>query len=180
MLLILCFLAIGVLQLSLQTSLFMFLPPWLGKPDLLFVLVAFTAYRVDALRGALLVFMMGVMADVYSGSLLGLYPSIYVLVYLFIKVAARYVSLDEAAYQVPLIASSYLLAASAVFVITCVFLPDNLPAWPWGAVLLQLLLLGIMTIPLWSFYGLLLAWCTRERRGVRRLLHRSAFGNRFK
>lgn len=180
MLLIFCFLAIGILQLSLQTSLFMFLPPWLGKPDLLFVLVVFVAYRIDVFRAAILVFLLGLATDVYSGSLLGLYPGIYLLVFFFIKLATRYVSLNEAAYQVPLAAASYLFAASGVFILTCVFLSDNLPSWPWGGVLLQLLLLGILTIPLWAFYDLLLAWCTTERRGVRRLLQRSGGGNRFK
>ena len=61
---VIVFWAIGVALIVVQTTLLEHLPVWLARPDLLFVLVAFLAYRFAWIPGIAVVFSLTWMVDV--------------------------------------------------------------------------------------------------------------------
>ena len=78
---VLVFWLLGVLLIVLQTTLLQYLPLWLGRPDFIFIFVAFVAYRFAWIPGIFLVFTLGWILDVVAGIQLGTI-SPYVSVYL--------------------------------------------------------------------------------------------------
>lgn len=174
---ILCFLILGALLLIMQTTLFQVLPPWLGRPDPLFILVVFVAYRLNIFQGALLVFCLGLITDIFSGVFLGMYPIVYLLVFLLLKVISQYITTNESVYQIPLAAVSYLLSFSGIFIASSLLAVDNPPEWAWGQVLLQILLLLVIGIPCFIVFDFILTLLSKKEF-IKRFLRPSG-GNRF-
>ncbi|MBW2502419.1 MAG: rod shape-determining protein MreD [Deltaproteobacteria bacterium] len=154
--LIVLFLLLGILSIVLQTTLLQLLPPWLGKPDILFLLVVYISCRTDLLRGLVTILLLGFLMDVFSGVFLGLYPVIYLLVFAFIKGISRRVAINDFAYQVPLAVISYLFVSIGMFLFSYALGPETLPGWSWGTILLQLLLLAVVGVPLFGILGSIL------------------------
>ncbi len=65
------FLVLGMITLVFQTTLLQLLPSWLGRPDLMFLLIVFIACRAGIIKGAFVVLVMGFLMDVFSGISLG-------------------------------------------------------------------------------------------------------------
>lgn len=172
------FLVLSVFLLTMQTVLFQHLPPWLGKPDLLFLLVVFLAYRIDIIPGAVLVLLIGFFIDIFSGVFLGLYPSIYLFIFFLLKATSKHIALNETAYQAPFAVISYLFAESALYISISILAPDNTPEWSWRSMLLQLLLLAVLAMPLFGFFDSYMALCTKKLAQLLPLTRKS--GNRFK
>ena len=141
------FLILGILILVLQTTFLQLLPVWLGKPDILFLLIVHISCQSEIFRGALVVLLLGLLMDVFSGVFLGLYPVIYLLVFAFIKGISRRVAINEFAYQVPLALISYLFVSIGIFLFSYSLAPDTPPQWLWGAIVLQLLMLAVIGSP---------------------------------
>lgn len=173
----LCFLILGILLLVMQTTLFQVLPPWLGRPDPLFILIVFIAYRLNFFQGALLVFCLGLITDIFSGVFLGMYPIVYLLVFLVLKIISQYIAVNESIYQIPLAAVSYLLSFSGIFIVAGLLAVDNFPEWAWGQVLLQILLLLVIGIPCFAVFDFILALLSKKEF-IKRFLRPSG-GNRF-
>ena len=159
---ILIFLSLGITILVIQTTLMQFFPAWLGKPDILFLLVVYIACQGDIIKGAVVVFLLGLLMDVFSGVFLGLYPRMYLLVFAFIKGIARKISLTDFAYQVPLAIISYLFVAIGMFVFSFFMAPDSVPEWPWERVLMQLLILAVVGIPLFAFFDTIMSFSRKS------------------
>ena len=149
---VLTFFILGIITLVLQTTLVQLLPAWLGRPDLMFLLIVYIACRAGIIKGAFLVLVMGFLMDVFSGVFLGLYPVIYLLVFAFIKGISRQISINEFAYQVPLALISYLLVNTGMFLVSFMLAPDSPPQWSWGGILLQLVMLAVIGIPVFGFF----------------------------
>ena len=149
---VLTFFILGIITLVLQTTLVQLLPAWLGRPDLMFLLIVYIACRAGIIKGAFLVLVMGFLMDVFSGVFLGLYPVIYLLVFAFIKGISRQISINEFAYQVPLALISYLLVNTGMFLVSIMLAPDSPPQWSWGVILLQLVMLAVIGIPVFGFF----------------------------
>ena len=145
--LIIGFFLVGTLMLAFQTALFPVLPPWLGNPDLLFILVVYLGCKMDIVRGALLVFLFGLMLDTFSGFFLGLHPIVFLAIFLIIKGITKYTSLNEGLYQPPLAATAYLLASAAIFSTSSVLADSSDLKWYWGVIMLHFLLVSILTLP---------------------------------
>ena len=150
--LITIFLILGILILVLQTTFLQLLPPWLGKPDILFLLIVYIACQADILRGAIIGVLLGLLMDAFSGVFLGLYPVIYLLVFAFIKGISRQISINEFAYQIPLAVISYLFVAIGMFLFSFFLAPDSPPQWSWGIILLQLLILAVIGTPVLGIF----------------------------
>jgi len=175
---ILTFFVLGIITLVLQTTLIQLLPAWLGRPDLMFLLIVYVACRADIIKGAFLILVMGFLMDVFSGVFLGLYPVIYLLVFAFIKGISRQISINEFAYQVPLALITYLLVNTGMFLVSFMLTPDSPPQWSWGGLLLQLIMLAVIGIPVFGFFeSIMLHLGTGSM--PRRLLG-ARHGNRFK
>jgi len=150
--LIIGFFLVGALTLVLQTALLPMLPPWLGNPDLLFILVVYLGCKMDIVRGALLVFLFGLMLETFSGFFLGLYPITFLAIFLIIQGLSRFTTLNEGLYQPPLAATTYLLASAAIFSTTSLLAEGSEFNWSWGVIMLHFLLVSILTLPCFAAY----------------------------
>jgi rod shape-determining protein MreD len=175
---ILTFFVLGIITLVLQTTLIQLLPAWLGRPDLMFLLIVYIACRSEIIKSAFLVLVMGFLMDVFSGVFLGLYPVIYLLVFAFIKGISRQIAINEFAYQVPLAVISYLLVNTGMFIISLVLAPDSPPQWSWGVIILQLLMLAVIGIPVFGFFDKVMRFF--DNQSISRRLLSARQGNRFK
>ena len=176
--LILCFLVLGVVLIVIQSTLLQFLPAWFGRPDLVYILVAFIAYRFDWISGLLLVFLLGWMMDVVSGMYLGTFPLQYFLVFVSLKILSENSPVKETAYQVPLVGISYFLVQMALYSIYSLTLPDTIPEWSWGMVIMMSLVLVVATIPCFLLYNSLFEYVRKRRLNPR--ISRKHSGNRFR
>ena len=149
---IIIFLILGILILVLQTTFLQLLPAWLGKPDILFLMIIYISCQSEILRGSVLVLLLGLLMDVFSGVFLGLYPVIYLLVFAFIKGISRKIAINEFAYQVPLAVISYLLVGTGMFLFSFSLAPDAPSQWSWGTMLLQLLMLAVIGAPVFGIF----------------------------
>ena len=149
---IVIFLILGILILLLQTTFLQLMPAWLGKPDIIFLLIVYISCKSDILRGLVVVLLLGLLMDVFSGVFLGLYPVIYLLVFAFIKGISRRVAINEFAYQVPLAVISYLFVSTGMFLFSFSLAPDTPPQWSWGTIILQLLMLTVIGAPVFGIF----------------------------
>ena len=172
------FLVFGLLLFVLQTTLFSLLPAWFGRPDLTFLFVVFLAYRFDAIKGAVLVFFIGLLMDIFSGVFVGIYPTVYLLVFFILKILSKHIA-NESTFQAPLAIISYLLSASGIFIITTMLAPDALIEWSWRTMLLQIIMLTVVAIPFFSLCELYLTFCSKKLVSWRPFRLPTG-GNRFK
>jgi rod shape-determining protein MreD len=172
------FLVFGLLLFVMQTTLFSMLPAWLGRPDLIFLLIVFLAYRFDAIKGAVLVFLIGQLLDIFSGVFLGIYPTVYLLVFFILKILSRHIA-NESTFQAPLAIISYLFTASSIFILSTMLAPDALIKWSWRIMLLQLIMLTVVAIPFFALCDLYMTFCTKKLVNWRPFRLPTG-GNRFK
>jgi len=172
------FLVFGLLLFVMQTTLFALLPTWFGRPDLIFLFIVFLAYRLDAIKGAVLAFFIGLLMDIFSGVFIGIYPTVYLLVFFILKILSKHIA-NESTFQAPLAIISYLLSASGVFIISAMLAPDALIEWSWRIMLLQIIMLTVVAIPFFSLCDLYLTFCTKKLVNWRPF-RLPPGGNRFK
>lgn len=149
---IIIFLILGILILIVQTTFLQILPPWLGYPDILFLLIVYISCQKEILAAAVIILLLGLLMDVFSGVYLGLYPVVYLLIFAFIKGISRKIALSDFTYQVPLAVISYLLVSIFMFGFSYLLAPESLPQWNWGTILLQLLMLAVIGAPVFALF----------------------------
>lgn len=174
------FLCTGILLIVLQTSVLQqILPVWLGQPDPLFLFIVFMALRMGIVKGAALTFLFGLLMDIVSGLVLGLYPVGYLLLFVAIKVGAGRIPLDEAVYRVPLAMVGYLLVTNGIFYGSIVLSDGNPHAWSFTMLLIQTGMMTALAFPAFYLYDGLDRLCSKQR-SVRwpRALQKS--NNRFR
>ena len=176
--LVLVFFFLGVALLILQTTLFQILPEWAGKPDLLFVLIVFIAIRIDLIKGAVIVLLFGLMMDIFSGIYLGLHPVIYLMLFFALNGITKHLAINESVHQVPLVIISYLLACTGIYIFASMLSPADDLVWAWGQILLQLVILAIITAPLFKIYNWVLSLLVDNSK-LSHLWRRPKSGNRF-
>ncbi len=172
------FFILGILLIAVQTTFFQFFPTWLGRPDLVYVLVAFIAYRFDWFRGFFLVYSLGWMMDVISGIYLGTYSIQFLLVFLCLKLLTRNSPVKETAYQVPLVGISYFLVQMGFYFFYSIAIPDALPEWSWNRVVQETIVLLVATVPCFLLFNSLFEYFLQRRLSQRILRKRS--GNQFR
>ena len=96
---VLSFLLLGFVLIAVQTTLFHQFPHWLGRPDLAFILLVFTAYRFNWFGGLLLAVLLGWLMDVTSGVYLGTYLLLVLLVFSIVKFLSQNSSVKETVFQ---------------------------------------------------------------------------------
>ena len=172
------FLVVGIILIGFQISILQTMPSWLGAPDLVFILVAFLAYRFDLLRGLFLSFSLGWMMDVTSGIYLGTYLVEYLFFFVILNLLAVNSPLKESAYQVPLVGLSYFLIQLILYFILSVMIADEMPPWSWSRVLRETIILTVATIPCFLIFNNLNEYLLK-RRNARRSLRRKT-GNQYR
>jgi rod shape-determining protein MreD len=141
------FIALGAFLLIFQTTILVRMPNWLGNPDLLFLLALFVSAKIDLHRGIILVMIYGLMVDIFSGFVPGLYPAVYLGLFLSLKYLSRRMIVDEPTHQPPLAAACYLLCSGAIYLYMAVFNPGTNIFWSWHDLLLQMLILTVLALP---------------------------------
>lgn len=146
------FWAIGVFLIVAQTTLLEYLPQWLGRPDLLFVLVAFLAYRFAWIPGIIVVFSLSWVVDVVAGIYLGLYPLACLAVFTALKTVSSKSPVKESTYRIPLVGVGYFLTQIFFYFVNSLLLPDILPEWSWSGALQRTILVVLSAIPLFVLF----------------------------
>jgi rod shape-determining protein MreD len=145
--LIVSFLGLGVFLVVLQTTLLQFTPESFGRPDFVFLLVVFAAYRFAWLPGIVLTFTVSWIIDVLTSYYLGIYPLQCLLVFACLKGITTNIPIKESVYQIPLVGIGYFCMHLLVYCATSLLLPDALPEWLWGRILRETLLLVVVAVP---------------------------------
>ncbi len=172
------FFILGVISVVAQTTLLPHLPMWLGRPDFIYILVAFAAYRFGWVSGLILVFSMGWMLDVVSGVHLGVYPLQNVLVFSSLKLLTEDSPLKERTYQIPLVGLSYFVVQMAFYFFCSVLLPETMPVWSWIRVIQESIILLVASVP--SFYVLnLLYEFFNKHRVIHKVIQKRS-GNQYR
>ena len=177
--LMLSFFLVGIFLIISQTSIFCLFPSWLGSPDLIFILIAFIAYRFDWLRGLCLVLVFSWIMDVLSGLYLGTYPLLYLFLFVSLKIFKEKSPVKEVAYQVPLVGVAFLVEYSGMYSVYSLALPGILPEWSWAKILQETLILIVATIPCFLLYNSLFEHMSKRRFVAPRILRKRS-GNYFR
>ncbi len=172
------FFGLGVFLIVIQTTFFQFFPAWLGRPDLVYILVAFIAYRFDWFRGFFLVYTMGWMMDVVSGIYLGTYSIQCLLVFFSLKIVTENSPVKETAYQIPLVGISYFLVQMGFFFFYSIALPGTLPEWSWNRIVQETVILLVATVPCFLLFNSFFEYFLQRRLSQKLLRRRS--GNQFR
>jgi rod shape-determining protein MreD len=171
------FIILGATLLIIQTTILTRMPSWIGSPDLLFLLVLFMATRMDSYRGIMLTLVYGLMMDIFSGIVPGLFPAVYLVLFVTIKYLSRHLIINEPTHQPPLAAASYLACSGAIYLYTVLFGVEIEIFWAWRDLLLQMLILAILTLPCFQLLDRLVS--TLYSGQGRFFLRRKKLGNRF-
>lgn len=173
MILTVAFLILGVLLVVLQTTVMQMMPGDFSRPDLVYLLVAFAAYKLPWLPGILLAFTVGWVLDVLIGVNLGYYPLQFLFVYVCLKVVSLNSPVKESAYQIPMVGLSYFLLQITVYVLSAMTLQYGQPRWSWVHIIQETLLLIFAAIPCFllfnSLYEYLQNRVARSRPARRRV-----------
>jgi rod shape-determining protein MreD len=157
------FWAVGIVLIIAQTTLLEYLPLWLGRPDLIFVLVAFIAYRFAWIPGIVLVFALSWVMDVVAGIYLGLYPLVCLLAFAALKTLTNKNPIKESTYQIPLVGLSYFLMQILFYFLNSILLPDMLPEWSWPGALQRTMLVVLSAVPLFILFNRLYEYILKRR-----------------
>ncbi len=169
----LCFFLLGVLLIVLETTLLHSFPSWLGRPDFIYILVAFTAYRFAWIPGLLLVFSLGWIMDVLTGIDLGIYPLEVLLVFISLKAMTTNNPLRESTYQIPLVGLSYFIVQLVRYILYLLTKPELLPEWSWGKLFAETGILLVATIPCFILLNALGEYLQKRKTQPRPLKRRT-------
>ena len=141
------FMIVGLVLIVLQTTVLQVLPGGFGRPDLVFLLVGFAAYRFAWMQGIALSFTVGWLFDVLVSIDLGFYPLQCLMVFCCLKLFTSNSPVKASAYEIPLVGVSYFLLQVLIFIFTSVSSSEGMPDWSWGEVVRSTLLLIVAAIP---------------------------------
>ncbi|ADH86615.1 rod shape-determining protein MreD [Desulfurivibrio alkaliphilus] len=141
------FFGFGILLLVLQTTTFHLLPSWLGRPDLLFLLLCFIIIYFETGPGLILTLLLGMLVDVFSGIHLGVHSLAYLLLFLVLRTMVRNLAIQGSPHQVPLVITGYLATTSFVHLLATLLAPENPVLWTWPLLLQNVIILGIICLP---------------------------------
>lgn len=165
--LVISFWTLGIVLIVAQTTLLPFLPLWISRPDFIFILVAFIAYRFAWIPGIVVVFSLGWVVDVVAGIYLGFYPLMCLLTFTALKLLANKNPIKESTYQIPLVGVSYFLMQMLFYFVYSLVLPEVLPEWSWGVTLQRTALVVVSAIPLFLLFNSLYESLEKRRLRVK-------------
>jgi len=161
---LLVFWLLGISLIVVQTTLLQLFPTWLGRPDFVFVLVAFASYRFAWIPGIILVFSLGWVMDVVAGIHLGFYPLLCLLTFTLLKALTTNSPIKESTYQIPLVGASYFLMQMFFYFVYSLTLPEVLPEWSWGETTRRTALVVVVAAPLFLLFNSLFEHLQKRRR----------------
>ena len=108
---------------------------------------------------------MGWIFDVLVGINLGIDPLECLLVFSCLKLLTSNTPVKAPAYEIPLVGISYFLLQMLVYFISSITVPELVPAWSWGVVVRETILLVLAAIPCFLLFNSLYEYLElREKR----------------
>jgi rod shape-determining protein MreD len=153
--LVVYFIAAGLLLVILQTTICMPTPVWILAPDLYYVLVAYLAFRLDLLRSLLILFPLACLLDTLSGTILGMYVFLCLSGYFLLRFLSAKLPMNPVLYQIPLIGASYLAVSWLAYLLLNVFEPEQQMPWQWWKMIIRMLLVVVAAYPLFFLFDLI-------------------------
>ncbi|MBU1140709.1 MAG: rod shape-determining protein MreD [Proteobacteria bacterium] len=172
------FILLGVFLIIAETTFLQFFPHWLGRPDLVFILLVFVAYKFNWFRGLLLAFLLGWLMDVASGVFLGTYLLLSLLLFAIVKFLSQNSPVKDTACQIPLVGVSYFVVQCLFYLFFSMAQPGALPPWSWSRVLQETIILFVASLPCFVFLNWLYEKISHRHLAVRSMKRRT--GNRFR
>ncbi len=167
------FFVLGIVLIVLETTLLQSFPLWIGRPDFVYILVAFTAYRFAWLPGLLMTFSLGWIMDSLTGVNLGVYPLECLAVFACLKALTTNNPLRASTYQIPLVGLSYFFVQLVTYFLYSFTLPDFLPEWSWGRIFGETGILMVATIPCFLLLKALSEYLQKRKTHPRPLRRRT-------
>jgi len=149
------FIFVGLLLAAAQTTLLMPGLLWPASPDLYYVLVAYTACQFSIFRGILILLPVSCVMDVYSGTVVGLYPAICCCGWLLLKFMSVKMPVRKPFYQLPLVAVSHLLVSWLTVQLLGIVEPEAEAVWLWPPMLFRAGLVLLFSYPLFRCFDFL-------------------------
>jgi rod shape-determining protein MreD len=174
----LTFIIVGLLLVVAQTTVFMPSPMWTASPDFYYILVGYSAYHFSFFRGIIILLPISSVLDVYSGTIIGMYPAICYGGFFLLKFMAARMPVRKSLYQLPLVAVSYLFVCWIVVLSIDFFQPQVVAGWAWMPALLRTGLIYLLSPPLFRVFAFLDRHLKGRISPVR--LSRSRPGNQFR
>lgn len=143
-----CFFVVAILLVVLQTTLLMPTPVWLFAPDFYFIFIAYLASRFPIFPALALVYIVGLMLDVLTGTVLGMFSSLCFAGFGLIRLLADKLVYKEFLYSIPVVALSFFLLSALVYLVFDFLYPDQLVTWVWWEMIVRSLLVAAFTYPL--------------------------------
>lgn len=160
---ILLFWCVGVLLIVLQSAILpTFLAP-LWIPDILFVYVAFCAYRFSWLAGGLLVFSIAWMTDVVGAVDLGFYPLECIAIFCVFKFFTYNTPIRKVVYQLPLVGVVYLAWQLSTYMVYTFFNFPHPPSLYGNELFLETLLLLTASLPSFALLSKVADWIEQKK-----------------
>jgi rod shape-determining protein MreD len=156
------FIILGMVLITMQTSLLQVLPEWLGLPDLIFLLIIFAAIYFEILQGVVLCLVLGTFMEVFSGYFLGLYVISYLLVFALVRSVSTGLAIKDQSQQPAIAAVTYVLAGGFTYIFTSMLADESLSPWSWGEVLRRVLIITILTIPFNCVFRQVMKLCDKK------------------
>lgn len=172
------FLLLAVFLVVSQTTILHFLPYWLGRPDFIFILIAFVAYKFDWLRGGLLAFMAGWMLDVVAGAFLGADVVECVMLFIVLKLITQNNPIRQSAYQIPLIGVSYFLVQLLISTFYSFTESASASTWSVGVMVQETIIIVFAAIPSFILFNALYEFVGNYQS--KSAVTRRKAGNRFR
>lgn len=171
---LLYFAVVGALLAVLQTTLLMPSPTWVFAPDLYFVFVAYlAASRFSWFPALVLVYLTGLIMDVLSGTLLGMFSLLCFAGFACIRPFAGRVVCKEFFYSIPLISILFLVLSALVYVSFDFIHPGQLAPWVWWEKGTRALLLALCIWPLFKLLDMVYNYAENSAMPWKRLRARS-------
>lgn len=167
------YLLLGVVLVVLQTSMLQFFPGSFFRPDVIYLLVAFSAYKLPWIPGLFLAFSFGWMLDVLVAANLGCYPFIFLAAFVVLKMITISSPVKESAYQIPMVGVSYFLLQLGLYFFATVTAEHAVPDWSLGQVVQDTLLLILAAIPFFLVFNSLYEYLQLRNAKSRRLKSRT-------
>ncbi len=148
-------LLLGVVLMSIQTTLVMFLPIQRVRPDLVLMLILYLGLSYPPISGGILAFALGYFTDLFSGNVLGLYTLTRPLLFYGVQVYRSRFYLEGFVFQSLLACISVLLEGLFVFFLMVCLNPSPFPGLhpPFFTVLLpQSLFTGLLAPAVFALF----------------------------
>ena len=147
----------GLFIITLESTLLVRLPGWFGRPDLLFILMAWLATRFNGVREIVLAILLGLGLNVVSGVNTGIYPIAYLFIFILIRGAIHNLNLDSNNHQAAMITASYAVFYLVVWLLSS--LTPHPEMIPWRHAIPELVALAVLSFPLMHLFDRLLKPC---------------------